>query len=145
MTWHLSQKNEKVIQQLLPILKEAKKDVLLPTFAPDRLAYILRSGANTKFPELKRFQFRTGPNVVRCILNDLGLDLEAIIPCTEITHISEYYGLLQYLAENQITNKTVFKDCFLEEEERQRLLRFCVLKGYTPDFDHNQVTITKDV
>lgn len=140
MGYYLSPENEAFLLPYIKLLRESNASVQLSTPDGERLAYLLRNAANTRYPELKDFRFKVSFGGVVCVrkhpavASDMGRVLEpqvlsVVQPITEITEYLDYFGVLDYLTKN--TPPLLFSNAYLTEREHKKLEKFCVSKSYT--------------
>ncbi len=125
MGYHLSQNNRKTIQLAVKLLSPAK-EVKIETENVDRLIYILRTAANTDYPELKNWQFRKAHDGVRCIPKS-PLSTQEV---KKIDDYMDYLGVISLLSESKPT-QIILTSAFLTDKEFEKLVKFCEIKHYS--------------
>jgi len=99
--------------------------VRLDTYSPARLIYLLRAGANTKYPELKNWIFKIKHDHVLAIPRDPTIENEVEHP-----DYLDYVDLVNHLIQTKPDN-IVYTNAFLTEAEMAKLINTATKLGYS--------------
>lgn len=154
MAYHLSPENEAHLLPTIQKLIKANGNITLRG-DPVRTEYLLRSAANTKYPELKRYRFKVTDTGVECILKhptivDAVPESMAMVVSHTQSILAEqhheqldYFGVIQYI-NDVLPIAVTFTNAFLTEKELTKLSKFCASKGYTTTTTDGNLTITRN-
>lgn len=137
MSYYLSTENEKILRPLIRILESLNSRTELPASDPEGMIYILRAGANTKFPELKKWRFSKKHNHVLAIPKN-PMTINRVVHNEYI----DYLGIVSILL-NDKPEAIDFSDAYLTEAEYNKLITTCERLEYKIEKTDTLLRISK--
>lgn len=139
MSFHISKKDQKLLDQILPQLDKAKEDVVINTPHPARLAALFRnSSAQEKYKWIKeKFRVTTQEGKVVLKIYEIPMVFEENIVESDLTDLMEIASLI--INEKPIAVR--LPHAKLTDQEMEKLALVCIAQKY--ELLKNPLTLKK--
>lgn len=139
MSFHISKKDQKLLDSLVPALDKAKEDVIINTPHATRLAALIRnSSAQERYKWIKdKFRITSVENKVILKIYEIPFLLEENLSESELTDLMDIASLIM----NEKPIAVRFLSAKLSENEMERLNLLCIAQGY--EVRNNPLTLKK--